>query len=152
MNLLLRGKQNAGFSPRRHARKSGRGSLKAQQSSWQSLFSAVKWGGHSVRDGRATHTAESCGKLWAEPGRLPFRKVLKYLQVPLLPSHRVRARHGIGRGWVWCFATFPSGVWLDGTGAAWVELADDASIPLIRPFPVAGEVAHSITLLPYPPP
>lgn len=96
MNLLLRGKQNAGFSPRRHAWKSSRGSLKAQQSSWQSLFSAVNeadtmWAmavPHTQRRGE--------GKLWVQPGpplsAAAFEeKLLKHLEGPTLAGEGTAA-------------------------------------------------------------
>lgn len=92
MNLLLRGKQNAGFSPRRHAWKSSRGSLKAQQSSWQSLFSAVSEADtmwemavpHTQRRGeqQAVSAASQGGCRGHLPQQPPSRKVLKHLEGP----------------------------------------------------------------------
>lgn len=111
-----------------------------------------------MRDGRATHAAEgrAASRECSQPGRLPgpppsaaaFKEGAKTPRgshsCPLTGESRT-AEPAEAEFDVLCHS---QEVWLVGEGAVGAELADEASIPLVLPVPVAREVAYSITLLP----
>lgn len=125
MNLLLRGKQNAGSLPGRNTSTSSKGSQKAHKSSWWSLFSAAHeadaiWaitvpctqaevinspGSCSGTRGPSFLTMGAAGGHFLQ--QHPQRDTPKYLNDAILALSIGRAER-IRQGWVWCFMTFPT--------------------------------------------